>query len=382
MEIKKIIGLVIVVIFSISTITTSAIGGFDYNSETEPVSPLITNKSIPYQGKLRIYIVEKESRWSDNSGTSYHFGFLDYAFDDKISIDYQETYNNKIMWKGDISEDNVIVMAAIFNQQATLGYSNPAFEKPFEAYAVDASTSATPGNIGYNTVSEDFTHTVFIEEATVSWCPDCPAMAETLYNIYQTNEYPFIYVALIGDMNPIAEPRYLDDYNLWGYPTGYFDGGKELLVGGIKDEFPYRSIIEYSGQKDVHELNLSLSVEWSGNGEIEIDITVSNNEEITIPIYEFGEVNGGLNSVSTTINNVGSEDVNDVEWNIHIKGGLLDLLHSHTEGSIETLSIDNKEIIQSKDPIFGFGKADIIISANAAVTVEKGFVLGPLVSIL
>ncbi len=336
---------------------------------------------FPYDGHLRIYIVEPESRWSDYDGVPYHFGFLDYVFDDTISIDYLNTYEDTLTWSGDVVEDNVMVMAAIFNSQANLGYSNPPSDKPFEAYAVDASTSAAPGNTGYNTVTEDFTHTVFIEEGTVNWCPDCPAMAEVLSNIYETEDYPFIYVALIGDMNPIAEPRYLDDYNLWGYPTGYFDGGKEVLVGGILDEEPYRTKIEASGQRDVHELNLSLSVEWIGNGELEIDISITNNEEITGPIFEFGDFSGGLMGVSTTVRNVGTEDSTDVEWSILVKGGLLKLIDKSTEGTIDNLAINDEMQLKSKRSIIGIGNVDIVALANDVAKVEKGFIIGPFIVI-
>ena len=261
---RKIISSSLIIFLIILMITSSTIGVNNTKNNDKALSSLNMADSIPYDGYLRIYIVEPDSRWNMEDGAPYTNGFLDYAFDDTISIDYLETYEDTISWKGDVTEDNVIVMAAIFNQQANLRYSNlPNADKikPFEAYPVEASAAATPGTIGYNTVTEDFTHTVFIEEGTVTWCPDCPAMGHALYDIYESSDYPFYYVALVEDMDATANNRVMNEYNLWGYPTGYIDGGYKVLTGGIRDEAPYRALIESSGQKDVHEFNMTLSVE-------------------------------------------------------------------------------------------------------------------------
>jgi hypothetical protein len=269
-----------------------------------------------------------------------------------------------------------------FNQQANLRYSNlPVAKsvKPFEAYPVEASAAATPGNIGYNTVTEDFTHTVFIEEGTATWCPDCPAMGHALYDIYESSDYQFYYVALVEDMDTVASNRVLNEYNLWGYPTAYIDGGYEVLIGGIRDEEPYRELIESSGQKDVHEFDMALSVEWIGNGELEINISITNNEEITIPIYEFGEVTGGLMKVKTTVGNIGVNDATNVDWSINIQGGLLQLINKTINGQIETLNIGNQESITANKAIIGVGEVNIIVLANEAAKVEKGFVFGPFI---
>ena len=56
-----------------------------------------TNRSIeklderPYNGRLIVYVVEQVSRWNMQDGNPYHFGFLDFAFDDKLSIEYLDT---------------------------------------------------------------------------------------------------------------------------------------------------------------------------------------------------------------------------------------------------------------------------------------------------
>ena len=121
-------------------------------------------------------------------------------------------------------------------------------------------------------------HTIFIEEATATWCPYCPLMAEALNNVYESDDYPFYFVALVADENQIAEERVINDYNLYGYPTAFFDGGYQVLVGGYDDESYYRTRIERCGERDIYELNLSISVGWLGDGDLEIDIAITNLE--------------------------------------------------------------------------------------------------------
>jgi len=104
-------------------------------------------------------------------------------------------------------------------------------------------------------------------------------MAETLYNVFEFEDLSFYFVALVADENQNAADRLIDSYNVYGYPSAYFDGGYKVLVGGYDDESYYRTRIQQSGQRDVHELNLSLNVEWMGDGEIEINIDIVNNEK-------------------------------------------------------------------------------------------------------
>ena len=63
-----------------------------------------------YDGFLRIYVVEKESRWRNYNGLPYHNALLEFAFNDEISIRYLETYEDTINWQGDVKSGNVMVM--------------------------------------------------------------------------------------------------------------------------------------------------------------------------------------------------------------------------------------------------------------------------------
>ncbi len=207
-------------------------------------------------------------------------------------------------------------------------------------------------------------------------------MAEALYSIYESEDYPFYYVALVDNKSAVAANRLRNDYNLYGFPTAYFDGGKEVLLGGIPDEAPYRARIESCGTGDVHELNLTLSVEWLRDGEIQIDISITNYEEITYPIVQIGDVKGGILGVNTVIRNIGGGGATDVEWSINVEGGILGLIDASTEGTIETLSIDGEEAVKTKGIIFGLGLVDITVTADTVSKIVQGFVLGPFIIIL
>ncbi|UCF13533.1 MAG: hypothetical protein JSW06_04550 [Thermoplasmatales archaeon] len=381
-KLNKIIGAYITILLVISSITTIAMGTLD---EIDTLNKLPYSENIdgaPYRGHLRIYIVEIISRWNDYSGEPYHFGFMDFAYDDSLSIDYLDTFTDSITWSGDVEEDNIMVMAATFNPVAHQGFSNPPAGKPFEAHYVDAAAGATPGNTGFNTVTENFTHTVFIEEGTATWCSNCPNMAEALYSIYESEDYPFYYIALVDNKSAIAANRLRKDYNLYGFPTAYFDGGKEVLLGGISSEAPYRTRIESCGVGDVHELNLTLSVEWLRDGEIQIDISITNYEEITYPIVQIGDINGGILGVKTVIRNIGGGDATDVEWSINVEGGILGLIDVSTEETIEILVINGEETVKTKGIIFGLGLVDITVTADTATKMVQGLILGPFIIIL
>ena len=247
------------------------------------IQPTGNVRSVPYTGRLRVYIVEPASRWNMYNGQPYHFGFLGFAFNGDISINPQDTYENSITWNGDVSEGNAMVIAAVFNSEQHQGYAYPPSGYPFWAHYNDATAAATPGNTGYNTVTPNFTHTVLVEEGSATWCQYCPAMADTLYAIYQSGDYPWYFVALVDDMNAQAASRLRSEYNIYGFPTAFYDGGYQVSVGGSTSQSVYRTRIEASGHRPVPDLNLSVSVAYIGSGDLQIEVNITNNEAPNYP---------------------------------------------------------------------------------------------------
>jgi len=339
----------------------------------------LKDNDLAYNGYLRIYIVEPVSRWNMYGGRPYHNGFLDFAYDDSISLEYLKPFENLITWKGDVSEENVFVIAAIFNPIAEIGYAYPPSSKPFEAYYVDATAKAYPGQIGNNTRNNEVTHTVFIEEGTATWCKNCPSMADALHDISEENEYSFCYAAMIEDMNEKANSRIRDQLNIYGFPTTYIDGGKKVVMGGNPNITYLKSLIEECGKSDVHDIDLNLSVEWIGAGELKIDYKITSLEEVDEQNLEINKIKGGVKKVSALVKNTGEKKLSNVDWKIIVKGGIFDNIDHITEGKINDFPIDTEKTIKSKPGLFeiyGFGPIEIIIQIGSTVETTTGLALG------
>ena len=145
----KIFNIIIISIFLTSSLTVLG-QNINYDDIQSTMSQSFQQRtSNPYQGNLKIYIAEPVSRWDMYDGEPYHYGFLDFAYDNEITIDYQDTLEDTIVWNGDVSEDNVIVIASIFNSKSYTEYAYPPSTNRFDAYYVDASTGAKPGESNY-----------------------------------------------------------------------------------------------------------------------------------------------------------------------------------------------------------------------------------------
>ena len=113
---------------------------------------------------------------------------------------------------------------------------------------------------------------------------------------------------------------------------------------------------------------LSERIKIHKNGSINKTITTSITKT-PIPILK------------TTVGNIGVNDATNVDWSINIQGGLLQLIDKTINGQIETLNIGNQESITANKAIIGLGEVNIIVLANDAAKVEKGFILGPFIII-
>jgi len=108
------------------------------------------NDAGSYEGRMRAYVVEPVSRWNDDDGNPYHFGFMGFAINETVSLGYGMTYTSEAVWDGasygysDISPDNLMVIAVVFNGDITQGYANPPSEYPFDAHYADQAIAAIP----------------------------------------------------------------------------------------------------------------------------------------------------------------------------------------------------------------------------------------------
>jgi hypothetical protein len=148
----------------------------------EPIESDISGGRGSYNGTLRVFVSEIVSRWSyDYDDSPLRNAVLSFAIDEEFQLTDGDTLSWDTTWNGndyhdiegvpfgDVTEDNIKVFAAVFNSFGYTMYSDPPWGAPFTAYDVDACAAATCGSIGYNVFNEDFTHSVFIEDAATEW---------------------------------------------------------------------------------------------------------------------------------------------------------------------------------------------------------------------
>jgi glutaredoxin len=143
--------------------------------------------------------------------------------------------------------------------------------------AVALKPNVTTSN-ALNAGNRDFTHTVFAEDSTATWCGYCHYARAALDAIYSSGDFPFFYVCLVDDMDTHAAARNLE-YNIYGFPTVFFDGGYNVQVGGYTgNEADYRGVIPQCGARPVPDIATSLTVNWLGNADMDISVGIQNNE--------------------------------------------------------------------------------------------------------
>jgi len=83
-----------------------------------------------FNGYIRAYIVEKVSRYNNYDGDPYHFGFLDYAFEESVELEPHEVKELTTVWTGgdhedkngddfsDIDYENINIFVAFFNDES------------------------------------------------------------------------------------------------------------------------------------------------------------------------------------------------------------------------------------------------------------------------
>jgi hypothetical protein len=115
------------------------------------------NEGNTYDGTIRVYITEiiSSMNWRDTASQLYTFPLLDFAFKDDgtgndISISAGGTWSDSTTWDGtahgfsSITRDNIMVIAAVFNDDWHQGYAYPPSQNPFDAYYVDDTIGTTP----------------------------------------------------------------------------------------------------------------------------------------------------------------------------------------------------------------------------------------------
>ena len=117
---------------------------------------ITNNGNFYYFGKIRSYVTEIESRWKDNNGNPYHFGFLDFAINKPILLSPDKTTSITVTWDGatdyegqtftDIIKDNIMVISTVSHwiPHYRTGYQTEEYTQRYLAFYTDQSDGAIP----------------------------------------------------------------------------------------------------------------------------------------------------------------------------------------------------------------------------------------------
>jgi hypothetical protein len=136
----------------------------------------------------------------------------------------------------------------------------------------DNNTNDNNGN-----TEQNYSRFVFIELGTKIICSECPKISAIINDLYNSGDYPFYYVSLPQD-NPKALIR-ISDYNIWGYPTAYIDGGYTTLVGSNIQKSDFEKNITSAAERITSHIFISTTAHWDNQTNIiSIHIKVENQE--------------------------------------------------------------------------------------------------------
>ena len=113
---------------------------------------------------------------------------------------------------------------------------------------------------------QNYSRLVFIELGTKIVCSECPKISVILNDLYNSGDYLFYYVSLPQD-NPKALAR-INDYNIWGYPTVYIDGGYTTLVGSSIQKSDFEKNITSAAERITPLILISTTAHWDNQTNI------------------------------------------------------------------------------------------------------------------
>jgi hypothetical protein len=132
---------------------------------------------------------------------------------------------------------------------------------------------------GGNPDNETLTHTVFFEEATAGWCTNCPNVAKILSSLYDSDKYNFYYIALINGTSPDTTQRLWNDYNIWGFPTVFVDGGYQVITGATNPDSTYINAINAARQRTIPKIKVTVTAQYQNITQVVTVNTLIENRD-------------------------------------------------------------------------------------------------------
>jgi len=277
------------------------------------ISADITNNGASnYNGKLYAYVTEINSRWY-NQGHQYHFAMIgDFPFRLSVNVPAGQTIHESTTWNGntygfgDIQEDNIMVIAQVFD--ASTKYT-------------DETAAATP---------------------QINGAPEKPARPSGPTDGIANVEYT--YSGNTTDPNGDTI-QYMFD---WG------DGSNSGWLG----PYPSGAVVQsqhawkFGGTYNVKLKAFDGMDESQWSDPLAVHITGST--------IEVQNVQGGLFKITAEIKNTGNSSISNVNWNITLHKGAF--IGKESSGQPLTIPGNSSATIQS-GLIIGFGSSVITVNA-------------------
>ena len=264
--VSKLITIIISLMIIISTFLVIFTSDEGKNSDDEPPTiDTITGDTKGTIGKITtIY-----ATFSDNVGITE--AIIYYKTKSEDSWHFDSIINGTF--------DIIIPKESEENLQYYIIVNDAAGNGPIGSPSNDGSKYYT---IEISPPGEDLIHNVFIEEGTVTWCSDCPAVRDTIHSLFELGKYNFYYVSMVLDENEKAQNRLENDYNILGFPTLYVDGGFSVVTEYKDEESLYAQAIQHAESRDVNKINVTVNAEYlKDSDEIATNIVIENYENET-----------------------------------------------------------------------------------------------------
>lgn len=332
MKIKNIYippGYLVVTVILVTIIAGSLLLSDDTSEQdTQPPTLTVISKNFTmYQGEQKQISIE----YSDNTNVTEATLFYKRETDDN----WQSTSILSKSYSFTVSSDetkNYYYYVTVNDQAENGPVGDPSTDgSRFYMITVLKNSNSDDG--------ENIKRAVFVEEATATWCSNCPEASEAIHNSYEQQDIPFYYVSMVEDENQKAKNRLENEYNILGYPTIYLDGGYKVFVGSQNIIDNLDSSLREASNRPTPSIKLTLQSEWNETREeLKNTIYINNFEDSTytgtIKLYvteiksQWSDVNGdsyhfsfldyGLNE-EISISSGENKSISEV-WNPSEKG--------------------------------------------------------------
>ena len=375
------------------------------------------NEYTQYNGHIEAFINEYISRYATPEGEPFHFGFLDFAFHENVSINASEIYSDSIIWNGsehydahgnnfsDIKQNNIDITLVVYNnsngyvdETVFFSFPNTPPNPPVDPYPTDGDTGVNLNpDLTWNCSDPDedsLRYDMYFGTTTP------PPLVETNLTNASYNPESLLLETIYYWKIVARDPREATNESLiWSFTTRTNDKPNQpikpigLTKGQEGQELNYNTLAidpdgddlyywfewgdgENSGwfgpYPSVEIVNISHMWMESGNYDIKVkakDIfgAESNWSEplnITIiePLIKIINVSGGLFRVKAVIKNTGEAEATNITWSINLISGYI-FRGIKTSGKIDKLFPGEEVTIKSKI-ILGLGRTDITINAK------------------